>query len=327
MSQPKVITLTPTALDRNGISTTETLLATRLDYLINGALSTGYDRDGICTAQTTAASAALTLDGALGTDFRGRRGVYVLIYAASADNTSITFEVVGKSDRPNRGRTGANRITETITGPDNGLIVLGSTKFYSIDSITSSAAVDGNVEVGVNGYCEFSTPQHVAMYSAGDDSGDTYTPRGYDRYGRAITDSITGANAGTSSTQDMNFAWVDRITSSSASAGAVEAGVDGLCESAWYVLNYRGPNFNVGVGCDVSSGASLTYAVQHTFNNVMASTFTDETSATVHTHDTIVNQTGSSDGNYTNPPAAMRLALTVHSSGSANARVIQAGRA
>ena len=62
MSQPKVITLSPDALDRNGISTTETLLATRLDFLINGALSTGYDRDGICAAQTTSASAALTLN-------------------------------------------------------------------------------------------------------------------------------------------------------------------------------------------------------------------------------------------------------------------------
>mgnify|MGYP003655581866 FL=1 len=78
MSQPKVITLSPDGADRNGISTTETLLSTRLDYLINGALSTGYDRDGVGASQTPASAAAMTLNGALGTNFRDRKGVYVL---------------------------------------------------------------------------------------------------------------------------------------------------------------------------------------------------------------------------------------------------------
>ena len=55
MSKPMVITLSPTALDADGLSTTETLLATRLDYLINGAYSIGFDRNGICAAQTNGA--------------------------------------------------------------------------------------------------------------------------------------------------------------------------------------------------------------------------------------------------------------------------------
>ncbi len=319
MSKPKVITLTPDALDRNGTSTTETLLATRLDFLINGALSTGYDRNGICAAQAGAASTALTLNGALGVDFHTRRGVYILIYSASGDNTGVTFTAVGED-------ANGIRITEAITGPDNGLIVLGSTKFWHVDSVTPDGATTGNVEVGVNGYVEFSTPQHVAIYSAGDDSLLTFTPRGYDRYGVALTDSITGANAGTSTTQDANFAWLDRITASAGSAGAVEGGVDGLCESAWFVLNYRGPDFNVGLGCDVSSGASLTYAMQHTFNNVLAASFQEASGEVVHTHDTITGQTGTSDGSYISPPVACRLAITAYTSGSANARIIQVGR-
>jgi len=321
MSRPKVITLAPSVLDRNGISMAETLAAARLDFLINGSYATGYDRDGICQAQAASdTSAALTLNGALGVDFRDRRGVYILLYSASSDNTGDTLLAVGED-------INGNPIRETLTGAGNGLITLGSTKFYHITSLTPVSAFVGDIEVGVNGYAEFATPQHVAQYSAGDDTGDTYTARGFDRYGNNITDSITGANAGTSTTQDVNFAWVDRITSSGASAGAVESGVDGLCEGAWFVLNYRGPDFNVGLGCGVSSGASLTYAVQHTFNNVLASTFTDETSATVHTHDTISGQTGTSDGNYTNPPVACRLALTAHTSGTANLRIVQSGRA
>lgn len=315
MSQPKVITLNPDALDRNGISTTETLLATRLDYLINGALSTGYDADGICQAQTTAGATALTLNGALGVDFWARRGVYILIESAGSDNTGVAFTVVGED-------INGNRITEDITGPDANLIVLGSTKIYHVKSVTPDGAVTGNVTVGVNGYVEFDTPQHVAMYSAGDDTGDTYTPRGYDRYGVAVTDSITGANAGTSSTQDQNFAWVDRITSSGASAGAVEAGSDGVCESAWFVLNYRGPDFNVAIGC-TSGGA--TYAVQHTFTNVLASGFR-ENDATVLTHATITGKTSSFDSSYTSPPVATRLAITTAGTGPVTATVVHVGR-
>ena len=318
MSKPKVITLTPDALDRNGISTTETLLPTRLDFLINGALSTGYDRDGIATSQTPTSAAAMTLDGVLrNDDFRLRRGIYILIYGA-ADDTGRTFTVVGKD-------INGNRITEGITGPDATLIVLGSTKFYDITSVTPDAATAGAIEIGVNGYAEFSTPQHVAQYSAGDDTGDTYTVRGFDRYGFAVTDSITGANAGTSTTQNQNFAWVDRITSSGASAGAVESGVDGLCESGWYVLNYRGPDFNVGIGVVLNATGNLTYAVQHTFDNVFVKGFSEE-DATKHTHDTITGKTASFDGNYTNPPAAMRLQLTAHTAGGAIATVVCAGR-
>jgi hypothetical protein len=321
MPRPKVIALTPAALDRNGISTTETLAAARLDYLINGALSTGFDRNGICAAQTAASGVALTLNGALGIDFRDRRGVYLLLYSAGSDNTADTLVAVGED-------VNGNHITETLTGAGSGLITLGSTKFYHVTSLTPGSAFTGNIEVGVNGYCEFTTPQHVAMYSAGDDSGDTYTPRGYDRYGVPLTDSITGANAGTSTTQDANFAWVDRITSSGASAGAVEAGVDALCESAWFVLNYRGPNFNVGVGCDTSgSSVDMVYSMQHTFNNVLASGFQEASGEIVHTHDVLANQTGTADGVYTSPPVACRLAITVVTTvGTATARIIQAGR-
>jgi len=318
MPQAKAITLAPTALDRNGLSTTETLLATRLDYLINGALavSGSYDRNGIATAQTTAGSTALTLDGALGVNFRDRKGVYILIYAASADNTGITFEVVGLDSF-------GKPLRETITGPDSGLIVLGATRFWKIDSVTPSAAIDGNVEVGVNGYATFTTPQHMAAYSAADDSGETVTFLGEDRYDRSMTETITGAGAGATVATSNNYKRIDRITASGAGAGATEGGINGICESQWYVLNYRGNDFNVGLGLDIVSG-TLTAAVQHTFSNVLAEGFR-EIDANVHTHDTITGKSADFDGNYTNPPVACRLAITAFTSGSAVLRIVQSG--
>ena len=120
---------------------------------------------------------------------------------------------------------------------------------------------------------------------------------------------------------------------SGASAGNVEAGVNGLCESQWYALNYRGPDFNIGLGCEISSGAVLTYAVQHTFANLQrqgsgpdgAGGFV-EAEATVYTHDTLAGKTVNDDGNYTNPPTGTRLAITAHTSGTASLTIVQAGR-
>lgn len=317
MPYPKALTLTPTALDRNGITTSETLVAARLSLLMNGALVTGYDRDGIATSQTPTGADAMTLDGALGNDYFERRGTYVNIYAA-ADDSGRTFTVDGL-DKDGRA------ITEDITGPGLGLITMGATKFYAITAVTPDAATAGAIEIGVSGYAEFTTPQHITIFNAGDDTGDTFTVTGEDRYGADLTETITGGNAATVA-GTKNFARVYRVSSSGASAAGVEVGVNGLCESQWYVLNYRGPDFNVGLGAEISSGADLTYDVEHTFDNIFASDFTED-GATVYNHDTMASQTANSDGNYTNPPTATRLAITAHTSGSATLNIIQAGRA
>ena len=313
MSKPMVITLNPTGADPDGLSTTETLLATRLDFLINGAITTGFDRNGICLAQTTGAAAALVLNGALGTEFSDRKGVFVQIFAGS-DNTGITFEVVG---------TGADkkRLAETITGPDAGLTVLGSSRFYTISSVTSSAAVTDNCEVGTNGFVTFPTPQKVDTTHAGNDSGDTITFIGEDRYGNPLTEAITGGSGALVSTAG-NFARVDRITASGAGADAVIAGTAALCESGWKVLNYRGPStFDVQIG---STSAGATYAVQHTFTNVLAKGFV-ESSALVFTNATITGKTGAFAGGYTSPTVATRLAITTAGTGPVEATIVSAG--
>ena len=169
----------------------------------------------------------------------------------------------------------------------------------------------------------FTQPQHVTVYSAGDDTGRTFTVTGTDRYGNAMTESITGVSAGTAA-GTKNFATVTSVTTDGNTAGAVEVGWNGLCESQWYVLNYRGDNFNVGIGCTLTGTA--TYAVQHTFSNVFATGFVED-DATVYTHPTLTGETTKQDGNYTNPPTACRLAVTAHTSGTVTMIVVHGGKA
>jgi hypothetical protein len=89
-------------------------------------------------------------------------------------------------------------------------------------------------------------------------------------------------------------------------------------------LNTYGDPFNVGIGCDVSAGASLTYTVQHTFDDVFAAGFVPA-NATWYSNSVIVAQTGDKDGNYAYPVTGIRLNVTAWTSGSVTMTVIQAG--
>lgn len=316
MSKPKVITLSPVANDVDAVSVAETLAAARLSLLINGANATGYDRNGIATSQTPTSAAAMTLDGAGGTDYNDVGGVLINIYAA-ANDTGRSFTVVGTN-------ADGKPISEAITGPGSGLITIGTTRFFSITSVTPDAATAGAIEIGSSGIVTFTTPQHITITSAADDSGDTFTVTGEDRYGNAMTEAITGGDT-TTALGTSNFAKVYSVVSNGASSGNVSVGVNGLSEGPWMLLNYRGADFNVGIGCSISSGGGMTYAIQHTFTNVLAGGFVED-DAVALTHSTLTGETTNQDGNYTNPPVAMRPQITAFTSGSLTTNVIHRGR-
>lgn len=89
--------------------------------------------------------------------------------------------------------------------------------------------------------------------------------------------------------------------------------------------NYSTP-FSVGIGVDISAGGSLTYTVEHTFDDVFASTFVPA-SATWFPNSGLTAQTIDKDGNYLAPVTAVRLNVTAWISGTATMTVIQAGGA
>jgi hypothetical protein len=87
--------------------------------------------------------------------------------------------------------------------------------------------------------------------------------------------------------------------------------------------NYTSP-FSVGVGCDISAGGSLTYTVEHTFDDVFAANFVPA-SATWYPNSGLTSQTTDKDGNYSAPVTAVRLNVTAWISGTVTMTVIQAG--
>lgn len=72
------------------------------------------------------------------------------------------------------------------------------------------------------------------------------------------------------------------------------------------------PSYLLGLVCTVSSGASLTYTVQVTADQVPTS------SGNWNSHDVLVAQTASANSNISYPVTAVRLNVTAYSSGSVN---------
>jgi hypothetical protein len=311
-ARPKRITLTPTASDVNGITTTNNP-AGAATMLINGVLATlASDPDGVQTAFTPAAAGNIALGdqiGAVGIVFTNPT---YLSFLTASDESGKVITVNGKGPD-------GSMIGEQITGPNatTGYSTLVYTEIYSIHV---SAAFTGNLSVGVLGNAVFATPQHVTLTASTDESGGTWIVYGLDRYQNVVSESITGPNA-TTITTTGNFAVVTRVDVDAAATN-VTVGVDGTCESGWLTLDTYSRDFEVSMG--INLGGTATYSVQHTFDDVYSSTF-DEDAANQLTHASLVGQTADADGTYISPVAAVRLALTAHTSGNAVFTVLQAG--
>jgi len=75
----------------------------------------------------------------------------------------------------------------------------------------------------------------------------------------------------------------------------------GTGTSAWIPLDYKQNPFNVGLGCVVNG--TITYTIEHTFDDVFDSTITPVAFA----HSVLAAQTANKDGNYAFPVRAVRI--------------------
>lgn len=92
--------------------------------------------------------------------------------------------------------------------------------------------------------------------------------------------------------------------------------VSGVAVSSPIPMDFRAQVFNVGFGCEVTG--TVTYSVQHTFDDIYNTTLTP-----VWFNHAFVNAaTTSQDGNYAFPIRAMRLNITA-GTGSVTMNVIQ----
>lgn len=82
-------------------------------------------------------------------------------------------------------------------------------------------------------------------------------------------------------------------------------------------LDVRSSNFQVGFGCVVTG--TLTYKVQHTFDDIQDPSVTP----TWFDHPDVTSKTANADGNYAFPISALRLNVTAYTSGSVTISVLE----
>lgn len=95
------------------------------------------------------------------------------------------------------------------------------------------------------------------------------------------------------------------------------ATIASVTTSAVLPMDYKQAPFSVSFAVVVSG--TLTYSVQHTFDDVFNSSVTP----TWFDHSSIAAQTTNKDGNYAFPVRAVRLNVTAYTSGGATMTVLQ----
>ncbi|MDE2096321.1 MAG: hypothetical protein KGL39_03680 [Patescibacteria group bacterium] len=121
-----------------------------------------------------------------------------------------------------------------------------------------------NGDLVSGGVANLVVAQRVAIHSAADDTGITWTVTGTDRFGNAQTDSFAGVNNGYAYSA-LDFLTVTQIAISGAAAGAVTAGTNGKGSTQWFAPTQLITPFNASAAVVVSG--TVNYTVEYTYDD------------------------------------------------------------
>jgi len=211
----------------------------------------------------------------------------------------------------------SNTLTLTLATADDDGISASQNPSANADLLINGALTSGGVAT-------LDVARRVIITSAADDSAVTFTVYGTNRDGIAMQEAITGAAIGVAQST-KNFKTVTRIATSG-NAGSLTVGTNGVASTAWVPQDHRVSPFHLSLVVLLSSGASLTYQVEHTLDDIQdINNIKDAGVIRTLTHETLVGKTTSDDGNYFFPVRATRLTFTSFTSGTASFITQQSG--
>jgi len=175
-------------------------------------------------------------------------------------------------------------------------------------------------DLATGGVATLDVPRHVSITSASDESGDTFTITGTDRYGNALTEEITGPNA-TTVKGTKNFKTVTTVATDGAATGNITVGSADEADSQLFVTDVYGGAITYGV--DLSSGADMTTEVKYTLDSIWSSSFSQETANYIADLGANVSDY---EGSTDKPITGIRLEITGFTSGTAYFHLIQSSK-
>lgn len=158
--------------------------------------------------------------------------------------------------------------------------------------------------------------RQVLITTAADDSGRTLTIYGTNATGNPISEALLAPNATTGTTTN-HFRTVTRVTIDDAATGNIKLGTNGVGSSRVVQPDLHAQEFGIGIGCTVSG--TISYTVQHTFDDVG-----DSTGLTWFDHSSIATKSDDNDGNYAFPVRGIRMKIN-SGTGTVKTTLIQAG--
>lgn len=157
-------------------------------------------------------------------------------------------------------------ITQTITlSAAVGNAVCASQTPTGAGALTINGAnASGGVYTAPN-----STPRHLSITTAANESAKTFTITGTDRNGAAMTYSTLGADTATTTVYPVNFNTITSVTVSAATAGAITVGFAAAANTGWVPLDRHSSDV-IGLSAKLTTDAGLTFTLQTTTADLQA---------------------------------------------------------
>ena len=200
-----------------------------------------------------------------------------------------------------------------------GPLAAASPNNIALTQTPTTAGFTINGSTATAGVATLDVARRVLLTTAADEHTKTVLLSGTDAQGRLISETIAGANVGTTQSV-LDYLTVTSAIPSANFTGAATIGTDGVASGTTIPLDHYGwPEDAVQV---VTNG-TINYTVQQTLDNPYGSA-----STALNWFDfsdpNLVAQTANSSGGVEYPPAALRLLIN-SGTGSAKITVLQPG--
>lgn len=174
----------------------------------------------------------------------------------------------------------------------------------------AAGALDIDGALATDDVATMDVARHLVIASTGDESTKTFVITGTGRNGAALTETTLGPNA-TSKKLTANFKTVTGITVDAATAGNITVGTTDEADTQVVPVEYLVDQYSYLA--KLSSGGSLTYAVQYTLDNPFGDDFDENTAEWVSD---ATGKTGTYSAVLNRGVRAIRAAVTSFSSGT-----------
>lgn len=168
----------------------------------------------------------------------------------------------------------------------------------------------------------FANAMQLSITSAGNVSGITFTVVGTDADGHPQTETITGPNA-TTVYSTKYFLTVSSVTASGAIGTNTSVGNSALACSSTFIADYINSVASLGYGFTVSTGATLTYKLQHSYDDPFETGLTAGSAQTWFDDATVTAKTAAFNYSMTNAVRGSRMVFTAWTSGTLTGTLVQ----